>query len=137
MNIIENCQALGQAIKESPALVAYFAAKEAYDKEAHLQSLMFEYEAQRKILGSVFAREEETDPALITSIRDRIQALAGEIVALPTYREFEDSKKAVNALMEQVNAEISAAVFGVRPSSCTHDCSTCSGCASHSDEDED
>ena len=136
MTVIEHCQALGQAIKESPALIAYFEAKKAYDSDAHLQSLMFEYEAQRKILGSVFAREEETDPALITSIRDRIQALAGEIVAIPTYREHEDAKKGVNALMEQVNAEISAAVFGVRPSSCTHDCSTCSGCASHSEDEE-
>ena len=136
MTVIEHCQALGQSIKESPALVTYFEAKKAYDNDAHLQSLMFEYEAQRKILGSVFAREEETDPALITSIRDRIQALAGEIVAIPTYREYEDAKKGVNALMEQVNAEISAAVFGVRPSSCTHDCSTCSGCASHGEDEE-
>ena len=136
MTVTQHCQALGQAIKESPELVAYFEAKKAYDTDAHLQSLMFEYEAQRKILGSVFAREEETDPALITSIRDRIQALAGEIVAIPTYREFEDAKKGVNALMEQVNAEISAAIFGVRPSSCTHDCSTCSGCASHSEDEE-
>lgn len=137
MNIIENCQALGQSIKESPELVTYFAAKQAYDSDAELQSLLFEYEAQRKIMGSVFDREEETDPALITSIRDRIQELATQIVAIPAYRVYEDAKKAVNSLMEQVNGEISAVVFGVRPSACTHDCSTCAGCASHQEEEDD
>ena len=137
MNVIESCQQLGKAIKETPTLEAYFAAKKAYDTNAELQALMFEYEAQRKILASVFNREEETDPKLIESIRNRIQELASQIVAIPVYREYEDSKKAVNSLMEQVNAEISAAVFGVRPSSCTHDCSSCSGCSGHAEEDEE
>lgn len=138
MNVIEQAQILGQTIKASPELVKYFAAKVEYEQDRELQQNLFEYETQRKILGQEFAKDpSEQTPELITSIRDRIQDLASEIVTSPTYREYEEAKKAVNALMEQVNAEISFHVFGQRPSSCTHDCSSCSGCASHGQDEED
>ncbi|MBO5788832.1 MAG: YlbF family regulator [Clostridia bacterium] len=138
MNVIEQAQILGQTIKASPELVKYFAAKAEYEQDRELQQNLFEYETQRKILGQEFAKDpSEQTPELITSIRDRIQDLASEIVTSPTYREYEEAKKAVNALMEQVNAEISFHVFGQRPSSCTHDCSSCSGCASHAQDEED
>ena len=39
------------------------------------------------------------------------------------------SLKALNALMAEVNAEIKFCITGERPSTCTHDCSTCGGCS--------
>ena len=129
MTVMQLTQQLAFGIQESDELKAYFAAKAAYEQDGELQNNLFEYETQRKILGNEFSKPtEEQNPDLIVAIRDRIQALASLIVESPTYRAYEDAKQAVNHLMEEVNAEISRIVFGVQPSSCTHDGSTCSGC---------
>ena len=129
MTVMQLTQQLAFGIQESDELKAYFAAKAAYEQDGELQNNLFEYETQRKILGNEFSKPtEEQNPDLIVAIRDRIQALASLIVESPNYRAYEDAKQAVNHLMEEVNAEISRIVFGVQPSSCTHDCSTCSGC---------
>ena len=138
MNVMALTHMLAQSIKETPQLQTYFAAKAAYEADAALQEQLFEYETQRKILGQEFARPvEEQHPELISAIRDRIAALAAVIVENRVYKDHEEAKRAVNDLMSRVNAEISRDVFGVTPSSCTHDCSTCGGCASHAAAEQD
>ena len=55
--------------------------------------------------------------------------LAKQIVENEVYRDFTAAEQEVNRLMQTVNSEISAIVFGEAP--CTHDCSTChAACAS-------
>ena len=138
MNVMALTHMLAQSIKETPQLQTYFASKAAYEADAELQEQLFEYETQRKILGQEFARPvEEQHPELISAIRDRIAALAAVIVENRVYKDHEEAKRAVNDLMAQVNAEISRDVFGITPSSCTHDCASCSGCASAAQEDEE
>ena len=44
------------------------------------------------------------------------------------YAKFASAQQAMDALMADVNAEIKFCITGERPSTCTHDCSTCSGC---------
>ena len=124
---------LAQSLKETEELRFYFASKAAYEADHTLQGKIFEYETQRKILAQEFQKETaDQPPALITAIRDRLGVLGAEIVANHNYKEYEESKRKVNDLMSRVNDSISAEVFGIQPSSCTHDCSTCSGCSSHS-----
>ena len=138
MNVMALTHMLAQSIKETPELQNYFAAKAAYEADAGLQEQLFEYETQRKILTQEFALPvEEQHPELISAIRDRLTALAGEIVKSEEYKGYEEAKRAVNDLMSRVNAEISRDVFGVTPSSCTHDCSICGGCASRAAAEQD
>ena len=123
---------LSFALKETKELQNYFATKAAHEADHALQGKIFEYETQRKILAQEFQKDAaDQSPALINAIRDRLGVLGAEIVENHNYKEYEDSKRAVNDLMARVNDSISAEVFGVRPSSCTHDCSSCSGCSGH------
>lgn len=123
---------LAQSLKETQELQFYFAAKAAYEGDSTLQGRLFEYETQRKILAQEFQKETaDQSPALISAIRDRLGVLGAEIVENHNYKEYEESKRRVNELMSRVNDSISAEVFGIHPSSCTHDCSTCSGCSGH------
>ena len=44
------------------------------------------------------------------------------------YKNYEKAQNDVNDLMEQVNSAIQAAVSGIEPDGCTHNCATCKGC---------
>ena len=68
------------------------------------------------------------DKDVIESLKAKMDTLAAAINQNEHYSNFAAAQQAVNDLMKQINAEITFYAFGVRPSSCTHDCSSCSGC---------
>ena len=91
---------------------------------------MSEYEAERRALGQEFAKDSsEADEKAIANLKARLEELSGEISRNPKYIEFSNAQKAMNDLMNSVNAEIKFCITGERPTSCTHDCKTCGGCA--------
>jgi len=127
--IIELAHALGEEIAKSKEIADLEAAKRAYESDAELQSKMSEYEADRILLGQEFSKEaSEADQRAIADLRARIEELTAEITVNPNYVTFAAAQKAMNELMADVNAEIKFCITGERPSSCTHDCSTCAGC---------
>ena len=127
--IIELAHALGEEIAKSDEIKNLEAAKEAFQSDAPLQAKMSEYETDRLLLGQEFAKEtSEADERAIADLRARIEELTAEISANEQYKAFAAAQEAMNALMAEVNAEIKFCITGERPSSCTHDCSTCSGC---------
>jgi cell fate (sporulation/competence/biofilm development) regulator YlbF (YheA/YmcA/DUF963 family) len=127
--IIELAHMLGDEIAKSEEIRNLEAAKAAYQSDAALQEKLSEYETHRVLLGQEFSKEEsEIDQKAIADIRARIEELSAEISASELYRAFAAAQQAMNALMADVNAEIKFCITGERPSECTHDCSTCSGC---------
>lgn len=127
--IIELAHMLGDEIAKSEEIRNLEAAKAAYQSDATLQEKLSEYETHRVLLGQEFSKEEsEIDQKAIADIRARIEELSAEISASELYRAFAAAQQAMNALMADVNAEIKFCITGERPSECTHDCSTCSGC---------
>ena len=127
--IIELAHALGEEIANSPEIKALEDAKRIYSEDSELQDKLSEYEADRLLLGQEFAKNtDEADQRAIADLRARIQELTAEISKNPKYIAFASAQQAVNAVMAEVNAEIKYCITGERPSSCTHDCSTCSGC---------
>ena len=128
--IIELAHALGEEIAKSEEIKNLEAAKDAYDRDAELQAKMSEYEAERKLLAGEFSKDSsDIDQKAVADLKARIDELAKEICVMPNYIVFANAQKAMNDLMNSVNAEIKYCITGERPSSCTHDCSTCSGCA--------
>ena len=128
--IIELAHALGEEIAKSEEIKNLNIAKDAFDSEESLQEKMREYEAERLLLGQEFAKENgEADERAIADLRARIEELTKEISLNPIYLEFANAQKAMNDLMASVNAEIKFCITGERPSTCTHDCSTCGGCS--------
>ena len=130
--IIELAHALGEEIAQSAEIKNLEASKDAYEKDADLQSKLSEYETERKLLGEEFSKNsDDMDQRAIADLRARIEELTKEICANDKYVAFANAQKAMNDLMAEVNAEIKFCITGERPSACTHDCSSCKGCSSH------
>ena len=127
--IIELAHTLGLAIAESDEIKALEIAKDAYEADADLQAKLSEYETDRKLLTEEFIKEDnDAKEAAVAKLRAHMEALAAEIVVNDKYVAFTSAQAGVNALMAEVNAEIKFCITGERPSTCTHDCSTCGGC---------
>ena len=71
---------------------------------------------------------EEQEPERIAEIEERIKGVYEKIMANEKMIAMQESAKAVEELMGQVNGVISFYVTGEEPTGCTHDCSTCGGC---------
>ena len=128
--IIELAHNLGEEIAKSEEIKNLNATKNAFDSDEALQAKMREYEAERLLLGQEFAKEkDEADEKAIANLKARIEELTAEISTSPVYIAFAEAQKAMNDLMAEVNAEIKFCITGERPSTCTHDCSTCGGCS--------
>lgn len=126
MELFELAKALGQALKDDPRMVAFAAAKEAYEKDEQLVKLSSEYQVQQMALGQELAKAER-DTLLVDTLQGRIDDLYKAISEHPAYLELLRTQKEVNDLMNQVNRTIETEISGEEPT-CTHDCSTCGGC---------
>ena len=125
--IIELAHMLGVEISKSEEMKNLGMAKDAFESDRDLQSKMSEYETDRVLLTQEYSKDE-ADEKLIADLHARIDELATEITGNELYIAFVGAQAAVNALMNDVNAEIKYCITGERPSDCTHDCSTCKGC---------
>ena len=130
--IIELAHLLGEEIAKSDEIKNLEAAKAEFQSNVELQAKMSEYEAERKLLAEEFSKNtEEADQKAIADLRARIEELTKEICHNPIYIDFANAQNAMNELMNSVNAEIKFCITGERPTTCTHDCSTCGGCSGH------
>ena len=128
--VIELAHALGEEIAKSDEIKALEETKNAFQADDALQKMMSEYETERRLLGEEFAKNaDETDKTVIENLKKRLEELSGEIMKNDNYSKFAAAQQAMDALMADVNAEIKFCITGERPSTCTHDCSTCGGCA--------
>jgi len=127
--IIELAHALGEEIAQSDEIKNLEASKKAFESDAELQSKMREYETERTLLREEFNKTDSDNQATIEALKKRLEELSVEITANSNYTDFANAQNALNSLMDSVNAEIKFCITGERPVTCTHDCSTCGGCA--------
>ena len=125
--IIELAHVLGLEIAKSSEMKKLEEAKDAFEANQEIQGKMSEYETDRILLTQEYSKEN-ADEKLIADLHARIDELAAEITGNALYVAFTQAQAEVNALMNDVNAEIKFCITGERPSDCTHDCSTCKGC---------
>lgn len=126
--IIEKAHELGLEIAASEEIKNLEATKAAFEADEELSKLMAEYEAERKLLGEEFSKPtDQIDEIAVANLKARIEELTGIISKNPVYIAFSMAQQAMNKLMADVNAEIKFCITGERDT-CTHDCSTCSGC---------
>ena len=130
MEIFELAAQLGKELKKDERLVRMAKAKEAYENDMELRTLMREYQVQQLALEKT-AGQQGVEARFLEMIQDRINDLYNQIIAHPVYTELEAAQNEVNALMNAVNNTITFEITGEMPFSCTHDCSTCGGGCSH------
>ena len=129
MEIMELAAKLGQAIKADSRIAKLNEAKEAYEKDEKIQSLMLEYNTHQIALAEEY-KKDPVDEKIIDAIGNRLDEIVAEVTAMPVFTQINEAQEAVNALMNEVNAEIEFNITGQRP--CTHDCSSCgSDCGHH------
>lgn len=130
MTVSECAKLLGEAIAKDEAVVAFEAAKKAYEANEAIQNAIREYNAQRMILGQEFTKDTAMqDAELIEKLQTRVNELYTFVMESEEYKALNASQERVNILMQSVNSDINFYAFGERP--CTHDCSSCGAdCAS-------
>lgn len=129
MEIMELAAQLGQAIKADERVIKMDNARVAYEADTGVQQLMFEYNMQQIALQEEY-KKTSIDKNVIEAIEKRIDQIVAEVTANPTFIALNEAEEAVNALMQEVNAEITFQITGKRP--CAHDCSSCgSDCGHH------
>ena len=125
----EASKILGEALAAEPVVIAFNAAKAAYDSDPEITGMLAEYRTARTVLGELYAKgtltEEEERSA--DALNARVAELADANRENPIYKGLEEAEGAVNQLMSAVNADLSFYAFGERPG-CNHDCSSCGGC---------
>ena len=122
---------LGRAIKDDSRIKDMNAAREAFEGNQEIQTLIAEYNTQRAALGEEY-KKETPDEALIEAINNRIDALYEKITEDPIFVAYNSTQAVVNEFMNEVNSEITFQITGERP--CTHDCSSCHGGCGHDHE---
>ncbi len=125
--IMELAAQLGRIIKEDERMKRFDEAKKAYTENAALQKNLVEYEVQQKALQGEITKPER-DTVFIDIIQKRIDELYKIITADPDFIRLNETQAEVNEFMNAVNATITANITGEKPSSCTHNCSSCGGC---------
>jgi len=127
--IMELAAQLGQVIKEDERIAKMNEAREAYEKDEKIQSLMMEYTAQQNALAEAY-KLDANDTNVISAIEGRLQAIVAEVTASEIFINLNKAQEEVSKLMEEVNGEIEYQITGHRP--CSHDCSSCgSDCGHH------
>lgn len=125
--IIEKAKELGALLQSSEQILKYNAAKSAYEQDETVQKLVQEFNLHRMTMMSLSDAEEQ-DADRIAEVEERIKGVYEKIMANEKMQAMQETAKAVEEMMGQVNGVISFYVTGEEPSSCTHDCSTCGGC---------
>ncbi len=125
--ILEYATLLGDAIKETEEIIRLNIAQQAYQSDESLKAKVTEYQVHTAAMTEEYKKPEK-DYEVIQAIEKRVNSLYQEISELPVMQEYQAAQEAVNQLMELVNNQIQFRITGERPTSCTHDCKTCSGC---------
>ncbi|MBQ3018928.1 MAG: YlbF family regulator [Clostridia bacterium] len=129
MEIMELAAQLGQAIKADARIAKMEEAKVAYEKDEKIQALMLEYNTQQIALAEEY-KKETVDQKIIEAIENRLNEIVEAVTSSETFIMINKAQEDVNALMNEVNAEIEFQITGQRP--CAHDCSSCgSDCGHH------
>ena len=124
--ILEKAKEIGTLIKEDPITVKLFAAKDAYEHDEELNTLLTEYNVQQQALTNEYAKEQP-DPDISAAIEKRINEISEAVMGHPLFIAYGEAENDYRDLMKLVNDEINFQVTGKR--SCSGDCSSCGGCA--------
>lgn len=124
--ILKKAKEIGALIREDPITIKLFAAKDAYEHDEELNTLLTEYNVQQQALTNEYAKEEP-DPDISAAIEKRINELSDAVMSHPLFTAYGEAESEYRDLMKLVNDEINFQVTGKR--SCSGDCSACGGCA--------
>ena len=127
MDILEMARDLGKAIAESELMENSKKAEEIQNNDEEAQKLIGEYNLKRMQLAQRVQKENPSQEEM-EKIRQELADEFDKLMQNESIKNFIDSKKALDGLLEQVNNIITFYVTGKTNSGCSSDCSSCGGC---------
>lgn len=134
MDIITSARNLGKEIQKDERFIAFAKAKLALDKDEELNSKIGEFNVIRMNLERLVDAEEK-DNEKIAEENVKLRAVYDEIMANSTMSEYNETRTAVDKMINDVLGIIRMCAEGADPdtcelpeSGCSGSCSTCSGC---------
>lgn len=136
MDAIKAARELGKAIQNDERYKAYIEAKEANDKDEALQQLIGEFNLKRQNLQLEMNKPDDSrDDEKVQRLNAELQESYAKVMGNANMAKFAVMKGAIDQLLQEIQGIISLCCDGedpdtcqYRPSGCTSDCSTCSGC---------
>lgn len=127
-------EAAAQLQKEE-AYLALEATRKMNDEDEALQKLIGDFNLARIDLNSELSKAADKDQDKVTQLNTRVNQLYNDIMANEHMNAYNESKDALEAVVNYVNAIINTAVNGGDPMSveepqqgCTGSCASCAGC---------
>lgn len=134
MDIIEKARALAKDLAGEDCVVRYNMARQASDEDKKLQELIGRFNLRRiELNNQIGKKDEEKNAERIGELDREIKSIYEEVMANENMAAYNTAKQEVDRLMSFVNGILTAGVNGEDPdaveeSSCSGDCSGCSGC---------
>ncbi|MEG2053940.1 MAG: YlbF family regulator [Oscillospiraceae bacterium] len=125
-----------QALQNDPIYKDLDSARNVNDMDEELQKQIGEFNMARLEMNSAMGNENR-DEEKIAALNDNVNRLYTEIMANESMVAYNEAKDGLDALLQHVNAIISAAVNGQDPMTvqaphdedgCSGSCSSCGGC---------
>jgi len=117
------------ALDESTELNEYRAAREKYENNGKLMTMISEYNLQASLLEQEGRKPEgERDETLVRSISDRLRCLYDELEEEPDLIAMREAEEKLTSVINMINESVRCTIDPRAAADCTHDCSTCGGC---------
>lgn len=135
MDLILLAKALGHAIQEDERYLTLMEARRANDEDEALQDAIGAFNLNRIELNNEMNKVEDGEKEKMQQLNQVIHDLYNEIMANEHMQTYNQAKQAADALMNQINQVLTAAINGedlenlVLSEGCSGSCDGCSGCA--------
>lgn len=133
-DILKLAQSLGAAIAESEEIKTFKEMEKIYFESESAQKAMEEYEETRAKM-TVKAKETGMTPESLELFQNEMQGAMEKLLQNKTVKEYLDAKSKFNEVLTKVNSIITFCIQGEEQnlaqegtSSCSGNCSRCSGC---------
>ncbi len=125
--IIAAIHEVGELVRSDERYTEMVRLSSEYNTDKELQGMLDSYAEKQRSLSAEFEKTE-TDDDVIKKIQSDMDALYTSIVGNKVYNDYKEAYDLYQEFTEELYSELEFAVTGRRSDSCTHDCSSCSGC---------
>lgn len=131
--ILEMARELGEAIQQDERFIRVQMAQAAADADEALQGYIGEFNLKRIALNNE-SQKEEKDEQKLEQLNSELRAAYANIMKNASMTAYNESKPALDLLINQVARIIMLSAQGEDPQSidehegCSGSCSTCGGC---------
>ena len=133
MDVLAKARELGAALQASEEYVRYAKARLNNDNNKELQDAIGEFNLIRLKLDQEISKDENKDDLAIRALNEQLREKYNQVMANSAMAEYNEAKKAVDKILNDINSIIMMCAEGEDPATCeipdcTGDCSTCGGC---------